>query len=804
MKKYIHLIVITTFFLFTACSKNEKNVSEKGASKTIKEGNFFAIKDYRGIPTMTSSEILNELQRANTVGRALYVAAHPDDENTSLIAYLANEKNLRTGYLSLTRGDGGQNRIGPEKGELMGMIRTQELLEARNHDGGEQFFTRAIDFGYSKTATESFNIWGKKKVLSDVVRVIRKFRPDVIITRFPMSGYEGGHGHHTASGILAKEAFEKANDPEAFPDQIKEGLKPWQPKRLLFNTSTWWNEDLDSLANETDTIITEDVGKFNPLLGKSYREIAAISRTNHKSQGFGAPIKRGKEKEYLLHKGGKEVKKHILNGIDVSWDKINGGNKVKQYLDKAINNFDESDPSKILPELLNAYKAAKDLDHAYWRKQKSQQIKKVIVACAGLYLEATAQRFKASPGDTITFQCNVINRSHHPFTLKNIKIPGKDTSINKELENNVKNEVPIKTQLSENLNYSYPYWLKKKHGSSIYKIKDPSKNGMAETLGNMTANILIESSGQQIPFEIPIEYKWTDRVEGQKRRRFVIVPEVTLSFDNKVYIFPNKGSKKVKMTVKSHKNNVSGKAGIDLPKGWNSTPSTQSFNIKKTGEEKDLVFTVTPGKSSTGKFKTKGYAKLTNGNTVKKSLKTIEYSHIRPLTRLKPSVTNLINLDLKKKRKNIGYIMGAGDEVPQALKQVGYRVNMIDPLNPGDLQRFDAIVVGIRAYNTVDAMRSLNDDLLEYVKNGGHMVVQYSKSYGMVIKDFAPYKLKLSHDRVTEEHAKAKFLASDPGVLKGPNKITRKDMKGWVQERGLYFANEWSDKFKPVISWHDK
>ena len=345
---------------------------------------------------MNASEIKLALNKLNTLGSVLYVAAHPDDENTRLIAYMANERLVRTGYLSLTRGDGGQNLIGTEKGPLMGVVRTQELLEARKVDGGEQFFTRAVDFGYSKTPEETFIKWDKQAVLADVVWAIRKFKPDVMITRFPPTS-KAGHGHHTASAILAAEAFDLAGDKNAFPEQLTY-TTVWQPKRLLLNASTWWDKELPQKAKDNPTeYTTVDIGTYNTLLGKSYGEIAAESRTMHKSQGFGSAKQRGSKLEYLKLLKGEPFKTDVLDGVNLSWKTVNGGEAIEKLLTKAITNFNAEQPELIVPTLLEAHQLLNKLpDSNKWKWIKLSKIRTVIANCAGLFVEVTANDYSTS------------------------------------------------------------------------------------------------------------------------------------------------------------------------------------------------------------------------------------------------------------------------------------------------------------------------------------------------------------------------------------------------------------------------
>ncbi len=368
-------------------------------------------------PTKPSaSDIQLELKKLYSLGSVLYLAAHPDDENTRLIAYLENEALLNTAYLSVTRGDGGQNLIGPEIKEMLGVIRTQELLQARKIDGGQQFFTRAIDFGYSKNPEETLKIWDKEKVLSDVVWVIRKFQPEIIITRFPSDG-RGRHGHHTASAMLAEEAFDAAADPDRFPEQL-EFVRPWQVKSLLFNTSWWFYGSPENF--NSDGMIAIDVGAYNPLLGKSYTEIAAESRSMHKSQGFGSSGTRGAEFEYLEFVKGAKIAESYFKQPIMNWEEIEGGAAIGSLLYKAYEAFNPEQPSVVVPILIEADQMLVNLKDQYWRQVKRKQLKKLLQAALGLYLEAATTEMSATPGETIKIKLEATNRSDVPVVLNSI------------------------------------------------------------------------------------------------------------------------------------------------------------------------------------------------------------------------------------------------------------------------------------------------------------------------------------------------------------------------------------------------
>lgn len=746
---------------------------------------------------LTAGEIKLALNKLNTLGSVLYLAAHPDDENTRLIAYMANEKLMRTGYLSLTRGDGGQNLIGTEQGGLMGVVRTQELLEARKIDGGEQFFTRAVDFGYSKTPEETFAKWDKQKVLADVVYVIRKFRPDVIITRFPKTAY-AGHGHHTASAILAEEAFDLAADSTAFPEQLIY-VDVWQPKRLFLNASTWWDKDLPEKAKGNPDYITVDVGTYNPLLGKAYSEIAAESRTMHKSQGFGAAKARGVQEEYLVLQKGEKFEDDVFDGIDFSWNRIEGGKEISALIQGANTNFDAEHPEKIVPILLKVFTKINALPYSSWKYVKLAEVSRLISSCMGLHAEFIADDFSATPGTLVNGVINIVNRSNLKVKLTNVGIMEKDSTINLELPKNEMQNINLPF-VCENEANTNPYWLNKPY-EGIFEVAQQDMIGLPQNLNKLYAAIMLEVEGKFFYITQPLQYKWTDRVKGEIYRPFIVLPKITAAVAENVYVFSANIPKKVVVTIKSHKKNRNGNVSLALPKGWKATPELADFSIDEKNQEQQVVFMVTPSATAS-----EVEMKVLINNVPAKEVIFIEYDHINIQTVLKEARAKMVRLDVKTNGQKIGYIMGAGDEVPNALEQLGYQVVLLDEdkLKNGNLSQYDAIICGIRAYNTNKYMSNVYTTIMDYIKNGGNYIVQYNVNRGLVTDKIGPYNFNISKDRVTEEDADVTFVDGKHSMLNYPNKLTEDDFEGWVQERGLYFADEWDEEFQPILMMNDK
>ncbi|MEO8218798.1 MAG: PIG-L family deacetylase [Acidobacteriota bacterium] len=756
---------------------------------------------------LDSSHLRLLLGKLNTVGSVLYIAAHPDDENTAMLAWLANGKLVRTGYLSLTRGDGGQNLIGTEKGDSLGVLRTEELLAARRIDGAEQFFTRAIDFGFTKSSDETLAIWGHDAVLSDVVWVIRNFRPDIIITRFPPDS-RAGHGQHTASAILAEEAFKAAADPQRFPEQLL-FVKPWQAKRLL------WNVFRSGMQDTGATTVSVDLGAYNPLLGASYQEIAARSRSQHKSQGFGTAEQRGINLSILQVREGDPPQKDLFDGVDLTWNRIPGGAAVGEILRDAAAKYEAADPAAIVPRLLEADEAVNRLAPDPWIPMKRAQLHKAIASASGLWLGAVATTAEASRGSEVTITATAVNRSALPMTIAELKtpfdyvLPARETRIDATLANNVPFEKSLTVRIPESAEWSQPYWLREPEvmggpNNSIaarYSVNDPQLIGRAENAPALPVTFALMVSGHPISLTVPVSFRKTDRVKGESYEPFQIVPAVTISAGG-VYIFPDRKAKTISVTISAAGKSVSGDLRLAAPAGWKISPQSLPLSLE-SGEERTVQFAVTPPENqSAGTLST---TFVTGQASYSRGLTRIDYPHILPQTMLPPATSRLVRVDVKHAGTHVGYIMGPGDDVPAALRQVGYDVTLLTDaeIESGPLARYDTIIAGVRAFNVREALKRNTSRLMEYVKNGGTFIVQYNTPDKTVAEHFSPYPMKLSGDRVTVETASITLLAPQNALLTSPNAIGPSDFDSWVQERGLYFASEWDPHFTAIMASHD-
>jgi LmbE family N-acetylglucosaminyl deacetylase len=732
-------------------------------------------------------EIELALHKLNVLGSVLMIAAHPDDENTALLAYYARGRSMRTGYLSLTRGEGGQNLIGPEQGDLLGVIRTQELLAARHIDGAEQFFTRAIDFGYSKSADETLAKWGRDKVLSDVVWVIRNFRPDVVILRFSGTPRDG-HGQHQASAMLGKEAFSAAADKDRFPEQLRY-VQPWQAKRLLFNIFSFSPEQ-EKEARTMPHRVEVDTGEFNPVLGKSYTEIAGISRSQHRSQGMGAPERRGPSHNYLVTIAGAPADHDAFVDVTTTWTRVQGGEAVGRILAEAERTFVPEHPEKTIPLLLKARPLIAAMDDPL-AKRKLEELDEALAPCSGLWLDATADRYAAAPGSTVNVELEAINRSTFPVTWAGYSLISAGGDVSGHNANSLATNQPKRVMAAwpvpADQPYSQPYWLRKAHAGDTYEIEDQRSIGMADTQPVLTAEFKLKIQDIGFTLRRPVRYRYVDPTEGELTRSLVVVPPAAVNLPEPVELFPSDKPKKIEIAVKA---NVAGAAGdlrLDLPPGWRADPVSQPFRVPDAGGELALAFSITPPRAD-AQGRLRAVARV-DGKEISSGMTVV-------LT-----------------ARKIGYVMGAGDQVPEALGQLGCEVTLLSAreLAEGDLAGFDAIVTGVRAYNVRADLRANQQRLLDYVHNGGTLIVQYNVAEGGPfggrrsgdLAHIGPYPLEVGRGRVSVEEAPVRFLAPDNPLLASPNHISERDFEGWIQERGLYFASEWDAHYQTVLETHD-
>ncbi|WP_447640466.1 MULTISPECIES: PIG-L family deacetylase [Chitinophagaceae] len=751
----------------------------------------------------TSSEILLKLKKLKVLGSVLYMAAHPDDENTALIAYYANEKLYSTNYLSLTRGDGGQNLIGPELREKLGIIRTQELLQARRTDAGHQYFATANDFGFSKNPEEVFTKWNKDTLLANAVWIIRKLQPDVLITRFPKDA-RAGHGQHSASSMLAEAAFNAAADPNVFPEQLQY-VKPWQVKRLVWNTGAWSFANRADFDKYTERLVHFNIGVYNPYLGKSIGEIAAESRSMHKSQAFGTAGNRNADEEYFEPTLGVTARKDLFEDINTTWSRIPNGNSVEVQVESAIRYFDMSVPDKVLPYLLKAYEAMNLLPASYWKEEKIAETKDLIRDILGLYMTSTVVQSTVSPGDKLHITTEITNRSTQKINVDKLvfSINGNVQTINKQLGGNDFSTIEHSNiELPKDAPFSIYYWLHQPHNDDMYSVQNIHDLNYPENTPAIVVNVYMHIGKDSFSYALPVRYRQVDPVKGELFNPLYITPKAFVNLDNAAYMFPNDQPKTINVKVLSNNDSVDGRVQLDLPKGWTSIPVFQTIKMLPN-DETDLHFTIRPN----GEAK-RGYI---SANIIVDSVQTnlsedvIQYSHIPTQVYMFKAEARAESFDIGIKGKNIGYLMGAGDDVPAGLRQIGYSVTLLQDkdITLENLQQYDAVMVGVRAYNTLSKMAHYQDVLLQYCKNGGNVVAQYNVYRGLISDKIGPYPIQLSNNRVTDENAPVRFTNPTHRALNFPNKITQKDFEGWVQERGLYFPSQWDNRYQTIIASHD-
>jgi LmbE family N-acetylglucosaminyl deacetylase len=755
--------------------------------------------------------IRQELERLDTLGSVMMIGAHPDDENTALLAYFSRGLHMRTAYLSLTRGEGGQNLIGSEQGDELGLIRTQELLAARKIDGGEQFFTRAIDFGFSKTADETFTKWPREKVLGDVVWNIRRFRPDVIVLRFSGTPRDG-HGHHQASAILGREAFSAAADPSKYPEQLQ-WVQPWQAKRLMWNTFAFTAEQQKEEAAIKDKLAI-DLGEYSAQLGYSYSQIAGMSRSQHRSQGMGAPEPKGTTKNYLVTIAGDRAMKDVFEGIDTSWSRVAGGSEVAALVEKARDGFTGLHAETLLPLLVEArVKVAAMKDPIATRKL--YEIDEAIGSISGLWVDAAADKYAATPGTSLKLSITALARVPVQATLLGVKVTGMDgvpalDIAPATLVYNQPSLYSLTVPVPKNEHYSQPYWLVEPKDGAMYRVSDPRMIGVPENAPVLEAHFRVKVAGTEIEISRPVEHRYIDHIYGEQVRPLAIVPPVGVELPVQALVFGSAAARKVDVLVKANIAKASGEVNLEAPSGWHIEPATRHFDLAAIDEQTVASFTITPP-SMDAQGEVRAVATV-GERQVASTTEVIAYPHIPIQTLFPRSDAKLVRASIRTLAKNIGYIAGAGDEVPSALRQIDCEVTFLTPddLVRADLSKYDAIVTGVRAFNTRPDLRANYQRLFDFAQNGGTVVVQYNVLEGgpfggnpSLLEHVGPYPMKVSRDRVTVEDVPVAFPNPQNPVLHAPNEITERDFDGWVQERGLYFANEWDPKYLSLFECHD-
>ncbi|ANI87913.1 hypothetical protein A9P82_00405 [Arachidicoccus ginsenosidimutans] len=746
-----------------------------------------------------SASIYRDIKILKHLPKVLYLAAHPDDENTGLLTWLVNGDNIETAYLSLNRGEGGQNLIGSEQGAALGLIRTHEMLDARALDGAKQFFSRVIDFGFSKNSRDTYSQWNVDSVTSDVVWIIRKFRPDVIICRFPPTA-AAGHGQHAASAIAAAKAFDLADDKNAFPQQLKY-VSVWQPKRLLWNT---FNFGSINTTNENQFQLT--IGQYNPELGMGYNELAGLSRSMHKSQGAGTPSIAGTHTEYFSLVKGAPVKNSLFDDIDSSWTSI-GLPNIDEALNNIIDSFNLTRPDLSLPSLLRLRKQLLTQQSKPIVKDKLKLLNKIILSCAGFMGEAVTNHAQAVAGNEYPFRLDVIARSSLPITLESIQWLSNEQAVNKTLDNDILETFNRNITIPGNAHITQPYWLAASPETSVqFSVPSDTLIGLPEAPPELNALITLKIGGQIFPVKIPLSYKKLDPLKGDVVEQLRVVPAVDVSFEHPIY-FLNNNDDALNMSLHFTVNDNNLPTGTLTFKSGNKILASYS-NVALHSKDDILHFSI---KKSALKNLNEQRINIkasysVDGKTYAKEQHIISYPHIPTLQYFTPTKALALNADMKVTAKKIGYIPGAGDLIPQFLNEAGLDVNVLkasDILDSSKLSTYDAIVTGVRVVSVEKQFPTWFPMLMNYVKNGGTLVMQYNNLQDLTMNNFGPYPFSIANKRVTEEHSYVKLLHPESRLMNYPNKITEDDFKGWVQERGTYFAVDWDKHYTPLFEMHD-
>ena len=757
----------------------------------------------------TPAEIQQELRSFGTLGTVLHVAAHPDDENTELITWLSRGRGLRAGYLSLTRGDGGQNELGRDFDEKLGVARTQELLAARRLDNGRQFFTRAIDFGYSKTPEETLHFWDRDQILSDVVRVIRQFRPDVIVTRFPVPPGSGGHGQHTASAILALEAFKLAGDPAAYPEQLAQGLTTWQPKRILWNA--WSGRGASGL---TGPIFQEDIAGTDPVTGESFNAIAARSRAMHKTQGLGGFTARnatGPNLQSFMLLAGEPATADLLDGVELTWARVPGGAEITPLAAAALAQFKADDPAASVPALLALRAKLDTLPRDPLVADKRAQLDRILQSCLGLRVETTVNQAEIVPGEplalsyTLSLAANHVAVRHLETRSSALRLSATkpaDLVAGSPLIGEVSGTLPTDTLLTQ------PYWLRADGAAGVARVDDPTLIGCAENPPPVPLEHVFTVNGQTLVVaDEPVQVV-AGASAAQVRRRLAVIPPVSMQFNSEIYLIAPGTTKPVTVEATAARANTRGTLRLNAPAGWKVEPAAQDFRFTNVGDQRRVTFLVTAAaEPSSGRVTA---AAEIGGQQFSNQRYEVRYDHLPVQLLQPPARARVASFALATHGFTIGYLAGAGDYVAECLEQMGYVVHRLTgaDLTPEKLKGFDAVVIGVRAFNERTDLKDNFAGLLAWVETGGTVIAQYNRPGGLKTTQLGPYALSIEGPapalRVTDEKSPVTLLATDHAALNTPNKIDPADFDGWVQERGAYFPSSWdTEHYTALLALND-
>ncbi len=807
------------------------------------------------IPEETGSVGLAlQLRKLSSGTSFLHTAAHPDDEDNGLLVLLSRGRGHRVFLLTATRGDGGQNEIGPELFEAIGILRTEELMAVHRVDGVEQYFTRAYEFGYSFSVEETLQKWGKEEILGDFVRILRTLRPDVVVS-LPPTG-EGGGQHHQTSAILTKEAFRAAADPARFPEQIAEGLRPWQALKLYSRRAVGpgRGRERDREEKEDASLVRIATGVYDPVLGRTYHQMGSEARSNHKCQGMGqlqAPSGPN-ESAFKLEDSvlaPRASESDLFDGVEVGLDRLRdfsgapfvakGVDAVKREVEAASAAFDARAPWETLPPLRRGLTLVRKLlsdvarsdlpDDAKFEiehrlRHKEEEFEKAIALAHGIDFLPTADRGEVTRGGRICVEVRVTNPSAEPVEIRTIRIPTPPGFVVTEFEDE-KNKFPelpatvsrngriearFDVVVAANSDYDRPYWRRDDPAVDRFTLAEPQYLGLPWRPTSVRAEIAIRSGDVDVTLSETVQHRYAGRwVGGEKQKQVSVLPKVSVAVSPEVIVFPIGADDRTRpASVTARYEGVEparGTLALEAPPGFTVEPASVDLAFEREDQAVTARFRLTPPESiASGSYSIRALARL-GAEEFRENVRSIEYHHIQTRYLFEPAEARVEALEVQVARARVGYIAGVGDEIPTAIRQLGFDLSYLeqDDLAEGDLSQYDVIVTGVRAYLNREDLRAYNQRLLDYVADGGTLLVQYNK---MEFNDaqWGPYAKKVSNNRVTVEEAPIRILVPDHPVFTQPNRITETDWGGWVQERGLYFLEEEGDpRYQDLLASED-
>jgi LmbE family N-acetylglucosaminyl deacetylase len=788
------------------------------------------------------------IKRLGTIASVLHTGAHPDDEDSGFLATMARGRQARTAYMALTRGDGGQNLIGPELYEALGVIRTEELLAARRLDGATQFFSRAFDFGFSKFREEALSKWPQEELLRDMVRVIRTFRPLVIVPVFTGTASDG-HGQHQASGYLTPIAYRDAADPNRFPEQLAEGLKPWKARKLFLRAGGFQQPRTE--ASKEKGVISINTGEFDPLLGRGYYEIAIQGRSQHRSQDQGGIELKGPR--YSFYKvvdssvGTKDSEQDIFDGIDISLVGIGdfAGNasarlkpelaEVQKAADEAKAIYNPLESVKLVPVIARGLKKLREIraglsglglneaeryDTDFLLNLKEQDFEDALAKAEGVVIDCLADDEIVTPNQIFTVGVSVFRGgARSAIDAKAILQVPRNWTVEEQKnaqganENRLASQINFKVSVGRDAEPTQAYWIKNPRNGDLF-VPGSGGTGVEPIAPPLImAKVEIEIGGQIVTLKKAAQYRFADKALGEVRRDVKVAPAVAVNVTPSLLVFPLSKTpieREVNVSVlNSAKGGTRGSVRLEVPKSWMVSPALAEFDLKREGERATFAFKIKAATNSTESEKMISAIAKVDGNEYQQGYQVLAYPHIEPRFLYRTSTIRAEEQDVKvAPNLKVGWIEGAGDDFANALSRLGVNVHTIDTneLATGDLSRYDTIVTGIRVYEVRPDVIANNARLLEYVKNGGTLIVQYNKNE-YARGNFAPYSIKMpdqGFERVTDENAMVTILEPTHPLFNLPNKITERDFAGWGQERGAYFLTGWDAQFKPLLASHDQ